>query len=506
MGRMLAHVSPSRPLGFMERFFFDARGSRGHSDPYFIATLDSIDAPTLTDSQVTLAWALLRVRHPLLTARVSDGPEPVLVCTPPLTETHAMKEARSQVEFDISENIGEAALKLQDRWVGVDARNTLDVRREVCTVFWCRGVGASAGKYVFGLNAIHSVTDGRSMLNLTWQFLEALAAPERARYELARHFDGQVSSIKVPVAIESISADRTATCGADEQKAFGEAMKFAAMPMSGLVPDGTDNDDKIQSRVVRHVWSKLNTSRVVRACRAHGVTVTQLVSAAMVIAALPSTDNSLAVPNASQRDGSKYFHILNMIDLSSRWRRLPKGDGINEAVLGISAYPTLLRIPAAYEQAAQVVWDIAKQSKEHRIAYVESPYFQHFNRSYQSMLQSYVALCAGGPCLPAFSSVGDCSKLLPSRYGIHPTTNGIVAPPGSPDNGLGGEIVVTDIVIGLKAFNALPTLHVWTFNNELSMLLTHNSSHSSTSLIDPYFQRIVNIVTLLAAEEVEPQV
>ena len=164
---------------------------------------------TITDDEVVAACAALRLRHPLLGSKVtfSSAHFPELSFTAPLTEGHALRTARAQIEFHTFDDQATAAAALSDLWMDTPADEVLDIRDATCSLWWGKSAdpaAAATGTYVFGLRTTHFITDGRRRLNLVRCFVELLASPGRARKELAAHFAGKTPVVGMPPTLESL--------------------------------------------------------------------------------------------------------------------------------------------------------------------------------------------------------------------------------------------------------------------------------------------------------------
>ncbi|KAI0942927.1 hypothetical protein AcV7_002209 [Taiwanofungus camphoratus] len=476
-------TSITRPLGCMEQVFLQARGLYGHTDMFLIATLDCTNN-TISDEHVVLACALLRIRHPLLASHVSNTDlSPEFVYTPPLTEVCAMEEARVQVEFGTFADRDQAVLLLRERWTSVDPLDTLDPAIGVCRVFWSKNVSGRAGKYVLGFYGCHSVVDGVGILCVARQFVEDLAAPDLAQAELAGHFSDHVPFARLPEPMENLFPDPTATSDPAEQakgeEIYDNLMGMPTMQMGGLVPDGSA--DTFKARIIRHTWSDSDTAKIIRACKAHGVTVTQLVSAIMAIAAAPPHggifEDCHFLHSRPLPCSDYYCFKLHMaIDLSRRSQMSSSEKAVYEAVLRAAGYAIFVAVPRFkmpdHEGAVNEAWSIARQCK-----------------------QSHDVDSAVQPRLPLLSSLGDCSKQLPSRFVM--TSAPAESVLGKHHTLRRGEIIVSDMMISGRMLPDAMALHLWTYGSHLNVQLTHNSSYTSTILMDRYFRRVIEMVTML---------
>ena len=220
----------SRPLGNNEFSWVRVRGQLGYADSYTIALLSCTGSHAIADEEVVAACATLRLRHPLLGSKVtfSSAHFPELSFTAPLTESHALRSARAQIEFHTFDDQDAAAGALSNLWMSTLADEVLDIRDATCSLWWGKSAEPAAGTYVFGLRTTHFITDGRRRLNLVRCFIELLASPGRARMELAAHFAGKTPRVGMPPALESLwskveHSDEEVTRA---KVAFGEIVKY----------------------------------------------------------------------------------------------------------------------------------------------------------------------------------------------------------------------------------------------------------------------------------------
>lgn len=191
----------TRPLGLTERYFLRMRGERGCADPFLIVSVDGADTGPISDADVCAAWAALRLRHPLLAARiVPNESNYAFAYPPPSTAAHALRQVRAQLEFATvgKDGLDGAADSLRSRWGGVDPSETIDLRDSTCTAAWYSN---GEGKYLLGLQASHTVADAFGLLGLARQLLELLAVPGSAEREMLQHV---ASSRQMAGALEDI--------------------------------------------------------------------------------------------------------------------------------------------------------------------------------------------------------------------------------------------------------------------------------------------------------------
>ena len=227
-------------------------------------------------------------------------------------------------------------------------------------------------------------------------------------------------------------------------------------PRFGLNPDGPPTESIAVTRVVRHTWPEDETKAILRACKAHGVTVTQVCSAALILTAIRYGPKAAsASPASDEDDANLYFKVHLPIDLLSRAPDAPKG--AREAAVRVGHYPTFLSVPrAAAEQGEDGLYELARQVKDRHTAFVDSPWFWHFIRYYladsQAILDAALDAAAKPDAanappaafLPLLSSLGDWSKKLPAEYDVK-----------AKDDGEAGQLRVADVTLHLKVCNKL---------------------------------------------------
>ncbi|KAH9924762.1 uncharacterized protein B0H18DRAFT_1011096 [Fomitopsis serialis] len=266
-------------------------------------------------------------------------------------------------------------------------------------------------------------------------------------------------------------------------------------PRFGINPDGPSTESIAVTRVVRHTWQEDATKAILRGCKAHGVTVTQVCSAALIMTAIRFGPK--AAPEA-EGDENLFFKIHLPIDLLSR---APKAaDGPREAAVRVGHYPTFLSVPrAAVDEGEDALYALARQVKERHVDFVDSPWFWHFIRHYLADSQATLDAAldaaakpeaANAPVaafLPLLSSLGDWSKKLPAVYAVK-----------AKDEALGetvGELRVADVSLHLKVIPDTPCLHLWTYGGKMNFQLTHNIMHTSAALMDPFFESFIKTVS-----------
>lgn len=220
----------SRPMAPSEFSYIIVRGRLGYGDSYTVLQLASTGGHSITDDEVVYACASLRLRHPLLASKVNfNSPTiPELNFTSPLTQAHAVRAARAQIEFHTFDDQEVAAAALCERWLSTEADDVLDIRDATCSLYWAKSIDPKAGQYIFGLRTTHFITDGRRRLNLVRCFMGLLATPGRARKELAAHFSGKTPLVEMPPTLESLipKSELSEAEDAKAKAAFEELVKF----------------------------------------------------------------------------------------------------------------------------------------------------------------------------------------------------------------------------------------------------------------------------------------
>lgn len=201
----------SRPFGITERYFLDIRGPHGYSDPFITISIDtSSGTARISNEQVVLTWAAIRLRHTLLASRVQSTPQgPSFVYLPPLTKAHALRQARMNIDFEEDSDRATWLGALHNRWWGNALDDVLDIRSEI---------------YKFAV-------DGLGMCDVAGQFTELLADPGRAEAELDEYFANPKP--RLPDAYENLLPEPDAAFPEEKQKAL-EAYK--ALMASGNDP------------------------------------------------------------------------------------------------------------------------------------------------------------------------------------------------------------------------------------------------------------------------------
>ena len=268
--------------------------------------------------------------------------------------------------------------------------------------------------------------------------------------------------------------------------------------MSGIIADGSI---RVPPRpgIVRKVWSAEETARILRSCKAHGLTVTHLVNVAGALSSVYPSLSAAADPSLTASVDEEFccFDFLQAIDLAAK--AAGKAEGEMETAVRIDLYPVILRVARATIIASvndsESIWEIARLFKERNDEFVKSPYFWHFLPMHASrVVESYKAKLAGKPYLPFMSSLGDLKTLFPARYPVQPA--------GQPSNGGSGEsgpeIRVTDKWTAGRVDPLSIATHLFTFDDRLYLQCRYNVSRTSDALIVPWFDRTVEIVSRMA--------
>ena len=103
--------------------------------------------------------------------------------------------------------------------------------------------------------------------------------------------------------------------------------------------------------------------------------------------------------------------------------------------------------------------------------------------------ESVAAKIAGRPALPFMSSLGDLKTVLPSRYPIK--TVGASAN----DRSGAAEIRITDNLTTGRVDPFSLVYHLFTFDGRLYLQFRYNVSRTSSAVIEPWFDRLVGIVS-----------
>lgn len=175
------------------------------ADPSTVVSLVCTKGHIVTDDEVILACAALRLRHPLFASSLTLIGAPHFTVNSPMTQAHAVRAAKEQIEFHTFDDQDTAVLALRDAWLAFDPDHALDARERTCALWWGRDADPRSGRYILGLITTHFVTDNRRRLNLVRQFLELLASPGQAKAELDTHFSADTPPAPViPIPTEQL--------------------------------------------------------------------------------------------------------------------------------------------------------------------------------------------------------------------------------------------------------------------------------------------------------------
>ncbi|KZT70194.1 hypothetical protein DAEQUDRAFT_689787 [Daedalea quercina L-15889] len=492
----------SRPLGGNEIGYVLVRGLRGYADSFTIVPLACSDGLTLNDDEVIKACAALRLRHPLLASKVAYSTErpPELVYHSPLTEAHALREARAQIELHAFHDQDTTVDALLDRWLSATPEDALDLRNGTCSLYWGRDIDPRSGKYILGFMTPHFITDGKRRLNLVRYMLDLLVDPGRAQRELAAHFSGKMPIVDIPPSLEGLFPDMSDTTPAELAKAkavFDELVKYRSKSVSGLVPDGVIAETNLQPRFVRKVWSLEETRRILKTCKAQGVTITHLANVAGAFASVQRP--GVASSGGSSDEDSYYFEFSQAFDVNAKMPRLTS-NGETETAIRIVIYPVTMAVPraaAADSAGKEAIWEAARQFKERNAAFLQSPYFWHLVRFYGAIaIENYMAQMAGKPFVPYMSSMGDLKNVLPIRYPVQaPQMNGVA---NGTSNSHNAEVRILDQISSGKIDPQVANFLMYTFDDRLNLQFKWNAGRTSDSLINGWFDRVVEIISQAA--------
>ena len=260
--------------------------------------------------------------------------------------------------------------------------------------------------------------------------------------------------------------------------------------MSGLSLEGPASADGIVARCIRHVWNQEETSSILKACKAQGVTITALVNSASALASVRGTPE----PNNPPADDAYYFEFSQAIDLTSKVPRTST-NGEVETAIRILVYPIILPVPRATAHSAdtsRAVFDVAREFKARNAEFVQ--YFWHFLDMYRPFLgQRYMSNLSGAskPLMPYMSSLGELKTLLPSRYPVtHPEHN---------DNGADGrtpaEIIITDQTTAGRMDPQMVSFLLYTFDGKLHLQFKWNAGRLREASVCPWFKRTIDIIS-----------
>ncbi|TFY55544.1 hypothetical protein EVJ58_g8178 [Rhodofomes roseus] len=498
-------LTTSRPLSASEFSYALGRREGGIGDPSTIISLDCTGGYTIADDEVVLACAALRLRYPLLASNVTFLGGPHFVVNTPATLAHALHAAKAQVDFHTFEDQEKAVIALRDEWLAVDPNAALDIRERTCAFWWGRDADPRSGKYVLGLITTHFVTDNRRRLNLVRRLMDLLASPGRAQAELDAYFAQKTKPIPIPVPTEQLKPQLSADAEeAREAKiAFDELVgQYAKQPRSGITGDVSGLITKeLSAHMLRKVWSSEETARILRACKAHGVTITHLVNVAGALSSVHDDVPSSKVATAGHKHDAVLFEFSQPMDLTAKLPQHPGGvaSGDMEATIRMELYPVIICVPhstVADQANPTSVWEVAHQFKKQNDAFVKSPYFWNFLPMYQPLTtEAYHAKLAGQPGLPFMSSLGDLKAILPARYAVQApsATSGHAGQDGA-------EIRITENWTAGRIDPLSLAFHLFTFDGRLYLQFRYNKNRTSDALIEAYFNRLVDIVSRSAQD------
>ena len=251
------------------------------------------------------------------------------------------------------------------------------------------------------------------------------------------------------------------------------------------------------------MWTQQDTSQILKACKAQGVTITALVNSASALASVRGTPEP---QNAAAADAYYYFEFSQSIDLTSKVPRTST-TGEVETATRIAFYPIIIRVPRATAHSAdtsRAVLGTAREFNARNAEFVQSPYFWHFLDMYLPFFdQRHMSNLsgAGKPLMPYMSSLGELKTLLPSRHPVmHPEQNGHG---GSGAEGAGGsetaEIIVTDHITASRIDAQTVSSLLYTFDGKLHLQFKWNAGRLSGARVDEWFKRTVDITSSVGA-------
>lgn len=275
--------------------------------------------------------------------------------------------------------------------------------------------------------------------------------------------------------------------------------------MSGIVPDGSLSTSIFVPRFLRKIWTADETKRILQACKTRGVTITHLAHIANALSALKDKDQC-AVVNGNGDSERIYLDFSQPIDLATRFPEQFHGlhgqaSDEMETVVRIGMFPIVLDVPrSAVADAAHGssthIWALVERFKERNNAFIKSPYFWHFMKMYNPLfIEAHQARVAGRPAHPFISSLGDLKSLLPAQYTVQETER-----EGAPTNNHsaveeGAGIRITDMLVVGRLDNFSLSCHLFTFDGRLHLQLRYNAERATPALMEPWFDRLVDIVT-----------
>ncbi|KAH9940239.1 hypothetical protein B0H21DRAFT_582095 [Amylocystis lapponica] len=516
-------ITSSRPLSPSERFFVFTRGKFGASDAFPLITLDCSPSTPILDDEVVLAWAVLCLRHPMLTSRVTfTASDPAVVCSAALTLSRAIARAKAHIEFAQFDDRDRALDELHAQFGGPSPVRAIDVRAEMHVV-WQRDASGERGQYVFGMQTVHYQLDARRRIEVMRQFVELLATPGRAQAELDAHFAkgaGTVLPPKIPQPVESSFPDLGAFDAEERRKgkeAFDEFVRKANVLPCGLAYDGPETPSGSNIRCIRRTFSQPDTTRILQACKAQNITVTQLFQAAWAVAAVEigreeACDVTRVRPGLALQDGLYHCNTLIPVDLAPYIRALPGNTNAGGADVSMQLvwYTSTIALPQAALDVRDAVWAAARIAKANDAAFRQSPYFWHLVIHIQAPMQEHASIAFNGeeeaagpvaspppppplpPLMPFLTSLGDISALLPSTISASSCEGGTYTD--------GRSIRVVDMMVCMKVMPTTGTSHVWTFDGRMVLQLTYDSASFSAARGDKFFGRVADIFAGLATE------
>lgn len=235
------------------------------------------------------------------------------------------------------------------------------------------------------------------------------------------------------------------------------------------------------------------------------MTVTQFLSAALALAALPSGPS----PSSSQGPAEPFhFTIAHIADLHPRLPLplpldAPAATAADtEVAVRLALFSAHVQLPAHATASSQpALWDAAHQCSAAHAAFLRSPYLWHLvhhsTHMWRGLFEGLRArapelealLCA--PAVPGISSLGDVDALLPRAY----------AAPAGPGE-VEVKVRVEDMVLAARVVPLMQMFHVWTFAGRLNLHLTYNVACFAREVAEGYFQKVVEVVRLAGVEDV----
>ncbi|KAH9940267.1 hypothetical protein B0H21DRAFT_893726 [Amylocystis lapponica] len=492
-------TTSSRPLSASEQFYVAWRHGVGAGDALPLITLDCSPATPISDANVIVAWAVLRLRHPMLASRIkfaTSGAE--IVCSSARTQARAIALAEACIEFALFDDRDHAVEALRAQFGGRNPQRTTDIRAEM-RVVWYKDTTGERGQYIFGMQTA----------------------------ELDAHFadsTGAVLPPKIPQPVENIFLDLSAYDTEERPKvkeAVDKIIRKADVLRCGLAYDGSEIQSGADHRCIRRTFSELDTALILRACKVHGVTVTQFFLASWAVAAIEigheeTKDGVHKRPGLSLQNGSYHFNNLLVIDLAPFIKVLPGNNDIAPNIsLQLASYISTISIShTTFTQfnCSAVVWGAARRAKADHAAFLQSPYFWHLiihlhipirdefsGMSFSDSQEEPVVVPRPHPLMPSISGMGDISTLLPSSISASPGADPDCARDGLFESD-GRTIRIADMMICVRSPPAYGVSHVWTFNGKMTLQLTYDCASFSPARGDKFFGRVADIVAQVAAQ------